>query len=281
MASRSTAASRVRAASRLRHCERCSDAAIVSTPSTKRGPSRSSALAFRTSLSAVVAATSKLSSTRLSVVLTDCPPGPLDREKRQVSSASGTTTPLRTTSPVSMGPFNPTGGPAVPRSDVRSIVVTLGIVVLLVAVAIGGALSVLKARYDGRFRGARRVRRGAAVRETPGNAQAESPDRLTAADLDGELGERATLLQFSSAFCAPCRATRRVLSEVETMVEGVRHIELDAESHLDLVRRLDILRTPTVLVLDHTGAIVTRASGQPRKADVIAAVGTAVDSQTH
>jgi thiol-disulfide isomerase/thioredoxin len=166
-------------------------------------------------------------------------------------------------------------------TDVSSIVVTLGIVVLLVAVAIGGALSVLKARYDGRFRGARRVRRGAAVRETPGNAQAESPDRLTAADLDGELGERATLLQFSSAFCAPCRATRRVLSEVETMVEGVRHIELDAESHLDLVRRLDILRTPTVLVLDHTGAIVTRASGQPRKADVIAALGTAVDSQTH
>jgi thiol-disulfide isomerase/thioredoxin len=158
--------------------------------------------------------------------------------------------------------------------------VTLGIVVLLVAVAIGGVLSVLKSRYDGRFRSARRVRRGAAVQETPGSAQ-ETSDRLTAADVDGELGERATLLQFSSAFCAPCRATRRVLSEVETMIEGVRHIELDAESHLQLVRRLDILRTPTVLVLDNTGAIVTRASGQPRKADVIAALGAAVDHQTH
>jgi thiol-disulfide isomerase/thioredoxin len=166
------------------------------------------------------------------------------------------------------------------RSDVVSVVVTPGIIVLLVAVAIGGALSVLKSRYDGRFRGTRRVRR-AVVQETPGNAQAESPDRLTAADVDGALGERATLLQFSSAFCAPCRATRRVLSEVETMVEGVRHIELDAESHLDLVRRLGILRTPTVLVLDSTGAIVTRASGQPRKADVIAALGTAVDRQTY
>jgi thiol-disulfide isomerase/thioredoxin len=160
------------------------------------------------------------------------------------------------------------------------VVVTLGIIALLVAVAIGGALSVLKFRYDGRFRGTHRVRR-AAVQETPGDAQVESPDRLTAAEVDGELGERATLLQFSSAFCAPCRATRRVLSEVETMVEGVRHIELDAESHLDLVRRLDILRTPTVLVLDSAGAIVTRASGQPRKADVIAALGAAVDRQTH
>jgi thiol-disulfide isomerase/thioredoxin len=166
------------------------------------------------------------------------------------------------------------------QSDVVSIDVTAGIIVLLVAVAVGGVLSVLKSRYDGRFRGTRRVRR-AAVQETHGNARAGSPNRLTAADVDGELGERATLLQFSSAFCAPCRATRRVLSEVETMVEGVRHIELDAESHLQLVRRLDILRTPTVLVLDHTGAIVTRASGQPRKADVIAALGAAVDHQTH
>ena len=32
------------------------------------------------------------------------------------------------------------------------------------------------------------------------------------------LGERATLLQFSSAFCAPCRATRQVLSEVADVV---------------------------------------------------------------
>ena len=83
---------------------------------------------------------------------------------------------------------------------------------------------------------------------------------------------RATLLQFSSAFCQPCRATRAVLAEVTAMLPGVAHIEVDAESHLDAVRALGILRTPTVLVIDAAGLIVTRASGQPRKADVIAAV---------
>ncbi|GAA2776151.1 hypothetical protein GCM10020219_053640 [Nonomuraea dietziae] len=51
------------------------------------------------------------------------------------------------------------------------------------------------------------------------------------------------------------------------------HVEIDAESRLDLVRELDIMRTPTVLVLDGGGAVVKRASGQPRKADVIAALG--------
>jgi thiol-disulfide isomerase/thioredoxin len=90
------------------------------------------------------------------------------------------------------------------------------------------------------------------------------------------LGERATLVQFSSAFCAPCRATRRVLAEVAGMVPGVTHIEIDAEAHLDLVRELGILKTPTVLVLDADGRVVRRATGQPRKADVIAALGEAV-----
>ena len=93
------------------------------------------------------------------------------------------------------------------------------------------------------------------------------------AELGLPLGQRATLVQFSTAFCAPCRATRRILAEVAGMIDGVAHVEIDAESHLDLVRRLDIRRTPTVLVIGPDGRIAKRASGQPRKADVIAAVG--------
>ncbi len=89
-------------------------------------------------------------------------------------------------------------------------------------------------------------------------------------------GERATLLQFSSAFCAPCRATRRILADVSELVPGVAHVEVDAEAQLALVRRLNIRKTPTTLVLDAHGREVKRASGAPRKADVIAAVGSAV-----
>lgn len=60
------------------------------------------------------------------------------------------------------------------------------------------------------------------------------------------------------------------------MVDGVAHIEVDAERNLELVRALGIDRTPTVLVLDSAGRIVRRAAGMPRKADVIAALGAAV-----
>jgi thiol-disulfide isomerase/thioredoxin len=135
-----------------------------------------------------------------------------------------------------------------------------GLVVCVLVLAAAGAYGVLHQRRSGRVK----------VRGRDGDK------RLGAAELGEGLGERATLVQFSSAFCAPCRATRTVLGEVAEMVPGVAHVEIDAEEHLDLVRRLDILKTPTVLVLDAEGRIVRRATGQPRRADVIAALGDAV-----
>ena len=117
------------------------------------------------------------------------------------------------------------------------------------------------------------TRRNGRTRDVSGEPRL-SDDDLAALGLR-ELGERATLVQFSSAFCAPCRATRRILGEVTAMVDGVAYAEVDAESHLDAVRRFNVLRTPTVLVLDRDRRVVVRASGQPRKADVLAAIGKA------
>lgn len=94
---------------------------------------------------------------------------------------------------------------------------------------------------------------------------------LTATDIGTELGSRATLVQFSSAFCSPCRATRTLLRDVTGRLDDVAYAEIDAESHLDLVRRLGVLRTPTVFVLDASGGIVRQASGLPRR-DQIEAV---------
>jgi thiol-disulfide isomerase/thioredoxin len=91
---------------------------------------------------------------------------------------------------------------------------------------------------------------------------------LTAADLGSELGSRATLVQFSSAFCAPCRATRTLLRDVASRLVDVAHVDIDAESHLDLVRQLGIVRTPTVVVLDREGSVVWKSSGLPRREQI-------------
>ncbi|AGL15425.1 thioredoxin family protein [Actinoplanes sp. N902-109] len=96
------------------------------------------------------------------------------------------------------------------------------------------------------------------------------------AELLAELGvtpAEATLLQFSSAFCAPCRAMRRVTSEVAALVPGVRRVEVDAESHLAAMRALDISGTPTLLILDRGGRVVRRATTVPSKPQLIAALG--------
>jgi thiol-disulfide isomerase/thioredoxin len=93
-------------------------------------------------------------------------------------------------------------------------------------------------------------------------------DVLTAAELGSELGSRATLVQFSSAFCQPCRATRTLLRDVTSQLDDVAYIDIDAESHLDLVRQLGVVRTPTVVVLDRGGAVVRRAVGFPRRAQI-------------
>ena len=97
------------------------------------------------------------------------------------------------------------------------------------------------------------------------------PDPRLLADLGVRPGA-VTLLQFSSAFCAPCRATRLVCAQVAGMLDGVRHVEVDAESHLEAVRALGVERTPTVFVIDAAGRVVRRATGAPTRAHVVAAV---------
>ena len=137
-----------------------------------------------------------------------------------------------------------------------------GTVLLMVVVVLTTVAGLVHRRRDGRVRESKRTETSTLNHEL--SALGEQP------------GTRATLLQFSSAFCAPCRATRRTLTEVAAMVDGVAHVEVDAEHHLELVRRLGVLKTPTTLVLDAAGVEVLRASGQPRKADVLAALGRAV-----
>jgi len=146
--------------------------------------------------------------------------------------------------------------------------VTGGLIALAAALAAATLLGVALRRRAGRFR-------AAPPRGTPEQPVAAAV-ALTEADLGSSLGERATLVQFSTAFCAPCRPTRQILAQVAGMVDGVRHIEIDAASRLDLVRRLRINSAPTVLVLGPDGAVVRRAVGLPRKADVIAALGSVI-----
>ena len=60
--------------------------------------------------------------------------------------------------------------------------------------------------------------------------------------------------------------------------DGVAFVEIDAAERMDLTRRLHVLSTPTVLVLDALGRITSRASGPLRKGDLLTAVGAVLDA---
>ena len=101
---------------------------------------------------------------------------------------------------------------------------------------------------------------------------APSSPHLTAEVIGKPLGSRVTLVQFSSAFCTPCRATKVLLQEITAPMDDVVHVDIDAESHLDLVRQLDIRSTPTTLILDRDGVEVGRAVGAAKRDQVLAAL---------
>jgi len=158
---------------------------------------------------------------------------------------------------------------------------TTGAWIAVAAVALALLLGSWRLATDGRFRGTHVVRGPAGA---AGGDEAAPVARPLGAELvatvGGSLGERATLLQFSSAFCAPCRATRRVLAEVAGLVGGVAHVEIDAEHHLEATRAFGVLRTPTTVVLDPAGAEVTRATGAPTRDQVLTALARVPSQHT-
>jgi len=140
-----------------------------------------------------------------------------------------------------------------------------GLILLVAVLAVASSAGFAMRRRQGRFRSP------AAAAVAPAAA---SDTVLTAADLGSPLGVRGTLVQFSSEVCAYCGPTRELLAEVAGARDGLAFVEIDATERFDLTRRLRVFSTPTVLVLAADGSIAGRASGRPRKSDVLAAVGT-------
>jgi thiol-disulfide isomerase/thioredoxin len=81
-----------------------------------------------------------------------------------------------------------------------------------------------------------------------------------------------TVVQFSTAFCGPCRATKARLQQLQSTRPGLAVVQVDAESHLDEVRELDVRRTPTLFYLGRDGRLIGRSSGAPRPDELTALI---------
>jgi thiol-disulfide isomerase/thioredoxin len=148
-----------------------------------------------------------------------------------------------------------------------------GLIVLVVVLAAASAAGLRLRARSGRFQGPKST--PISDRTVPGDSTpaTASGTLLTAADLGASLGQRATLVQFSTEFCTYCGPTRELLAEVAQARAGVAFVEIDAADRMDLTRRLRVMATPTVLVLGPDGVIERRSSGQQRRSELVAAVG--------
>jgi thiol-disulfide isomerase/thioredoxin len=88
---------------------------------------------------------------------------------------------------------------------------------------------------------------------------------IAEAEFAGTYGERVTILQFSTTFCSQCRAAKSLISDVVKDQSDISYLEIDAESNLALVRKVDVRSTPTTIFLDKGGFEIARATGAPKR----------------
>ncbi|KZC93923.1 MULTISPECIES: thioredoxin family protein [Clavibacter] len=81
---------------------------------------------------------------------------------------------------------------------------------------------------------------------------------------------------YSSLFCVPCQATRRVLTEVHRLLPWLPVEELDVAAHPDRAEEERIRSTPTILVFAGARQVL-RAEGVPTAPQVLQAVARALD----
>ena len=113
---------------------------------------------------------------------------------------------------------------------------------------------------------------GFRLKATQGRIKQKKGLQISANEIGTSLGDRATVVQFSTTFCSSCRAAKVLISDVVSKRNDVKYVEIDAESNLELVRKLDIRSTPTTLFLDKKGFEIARAVGAPKRDQVTSAI---------
>lgn len=101
---------------------------------------------------------------------------------------------------------------------------------------------------------------------------------VTAEELGHQMGSSATFIQFSSPFCQPCKATHDMIGNLVTGKPEVAHVDLQVADHLDLVNQLNIMRTPTTVLLNSHGHIEYRVEGAPRSGELAEALQKVLNS---
>ena len=115
---------------------------------------------------------------------------------------------------------------------------------------------------------------GLLLRAKKGVIKKEIRVKISESEFGGKYGSRLTILQFSTTFCSECRTAKAIVKDVVKDFKDIAYVEVDAESNLELVRRVDIRSTPTTIFLDSKGFEIARAKGAPKRDQLIKVVAS-------
>jgi thiol-disulfide isomerase/thioredoxin len=113
---------------------------------------------------------------------------------------------------------------------------------------------------------------GLTLRAKKGVIKKGSRLKISEGEFGAKYGSRLTILQFSTTFCSECRTAKAIVKDVVKDYKDITYVEVDAESNLDLVRRVDIRSTPTTIFLNNNGFEIARAKGAPKRDQLIKAI---------
>ena len=97
---------------------------------------------------------------------------------------------------------------------------------------------------------------------------------ISKSEIGVELGSRVTIVQFSSAFCSPCKATAAIIQNLVKDMDDVVYVQIQSEQNIPLIEKFDIKSTPTVIFFNGMGMEVGRAIGTPTTDQVLASIAS-------
>jgi thioredoxin 1 len=96
------------------------------------------------------------------------------------------------------------------------------------------------------------------------------------AHFDAEVleAERPVLVDFTAAWCAPCRVMKPVLDELAGERDDVRFVQLDVDANAATAARYGVMSMPTFMVFQGGEPVLTLVGARPKRrlADELAGV---------
>jgi thioredoxin 1 len=86
--------------------------------------------------------------------------------------------------------------------------------------------------------------------------------------------DKPVVVDFTAAWCAPCRVMGPVLEELAAERDDVRFVKLDVDSNQTTAARYGVMSMPTFMVFDGGEPVLTLVGSRPKRrlAEELAAV---------